>query len=339
MTRRTVLMLLASGCLLATPWLAGVPARAAARRYGVNLSLNALDPARTPAALRETARAGASSVHVTVFWAHVQPQPGAFQWGAYDRFFEGVRTLRLDPVVQLAYATQWNTTAPPEERNRARREHYPPADLGAWERYVTAVVTRYRDVVDAWEVWNEPDLKYFWGGTPAEYARLLAVASQAIRKADPGARVLMGGLALAGRGSNTGFFRAILADADHPAAASFDVANFHHYGTAAEAKKRFDFMRGELTRAGADGRPLWVTETGYSSFRRFQEDPAYTGPEGQARWLEDTLPLLLRLGVERVFWFQTLDDRVPRGRFAMHGLFNRDGTAKPALEALRRVAR
>lgn len=49
-------------------------------------------------------------------------------------------------------------------------------------------------------MWNEPDLPGFWLGTASQYAQLLAVTYNAIKRADPNAQVLLGGLALGGLG-------------------------------------------------------------------------------------------------------------------------------------------
>lgn len=79
----------------------------------------------------------------------------------------------------------------------------------AWGRFVFTTVNRYKpggvlagahgwgpDVgVRVWEIWNEPDLSFFWDGTHQEYARLLKVAYLAAKQADPQAQVMFGGLA------------------------------------------------------------------------------------------------------------------------------------------------
>jgi hypothetical protein len=80
-----------------------------------------------------------------------------------------------------------------------------------WAAFVYQAVARYRPGgaasrevpgwpagrgVRDWEIWNEPDLSFFWSGSAADYARLLRVAAIAARQADPQARILFGGLAI-----------------------------------------------------------------------------------------------------------------------------------------------
>jgi hypothetical protein len=73
-----------------------------------------------------------------------------------------------------------------------------------WARFVENAVQRYKPGGTAgrnvryWEIWNEPDLCHFWGGSPQDYARMLKVGYLVIKNRDPQATVLWGGLAIHG---------------------------------------------------------------------------------------------------------------------------------------------
>ena len=236
----------------------------------------------------------------------------------------------LDPIVAranqnnqrilgiLGYATQWSTTAPSTETRLAQREHYPPASYDAWSRYIFSTVSRYKSSVHHWEIWNEPDVgstpdathtcNGFWCGTAPQYAQLLSVAYKAIKSADPTATVLLGGLALGGTEQNTNFLFDILTDPTFPATESFDIMNFHVYGSKTEALRRMNFVKSELAFGGATPRPIWITEFGYGSDPAVQNVAPYFGGEsGQAAYLRDLAPYILSLGAQRVFWFQLAD--------------------------------
>jgi hypothetical protein len=289
------------------------PAELAAqdRRYGVSLSFG-YGPWVEPA-FRLAAEARIGMVRAVLNWQVVEPEPGRYDWQTFDLMMDAARTSGLHLVGGLGFATAWNTTAPPSVTRQGERLMYPPADLETWRRYVTRLVTRYKDVVRAWEVWNEPDLQGFWGGTPAQYAQLLAVTYETVKLTDPTALVLLGGLSLGGSPGrlNERFLDEILADPAYPAARYFDVAAFHHYGASAEARRRMEYVKGALARASAGTKPVWVTEAGYPSDAASQRLPGYQDPnpqQAQARWLQDILPLLLQLGAEKVFWFQLSDN-------------------------------
>ena len=50
--------------------------------------------------------------------------------------------------------------------------------------------------VTHWEMWNEPDVPFFWDANQTDYARLLKVGYLATKHADPAARVIFGALAM-----------------------------------------------------------------------------------------------------------------------------------------------
>jgi endo-1,4-beta-mannosidase len=157
----------------------------------------------------------------------------------------------------LAYSTTWSTSAPPDPPENLT--HYPPPDVTEWARYVAAVVTRYKGDVHHWEVWNEPDLAEFWNGTPAQYAALLAVTSSTIKQIDPTATIVLGGQAfqdLPGHPASE-----ILADADYPAAANFDIAALHYYLPPEQAPEHFEEFKTALSRFGIGDRPIPTAAT------------------------------------------------------------------------------
>ena len=124
------------------------------------------------------------------------------------------------------------------------------------------------------------------------------MAHDAIKRANPNAQVVLGGLSLGGTEGalDEDFFENILADAQYPAAKYFDIANFHHYGTLDEARRRMQYVQGALAKVGAAVKPVSITEVGYGSDRSGQDMRQYQGKEGQAAWLRDMFPALLKLG-------------------------------------------
>jgi xylan 1,4-beta-xylosidase len=75
----------------------------------------------------------------------------------------------------------------------------PPADLDKYANIARHIVLHYnrgwdhgfQDLVRYWEVWNEPDFKVFWTGTPQQYYELYEKTARAVKSADPHA--LIGG--------------------------------------------------------------------------------------------------------------------------------------------------
>ena len=66
--------------------------------------------------------------------------------------------------------------------------------LAAWDRYVAALVERYKGQIDEWEIWNEPALHKKQDNSNT-YADLLMRTASTIKKHQPNARILGFGMA------------------------------------------------------------------------------------------------------------------------------------------------
>ena len=89
-----------------------------------------------------------------------------------------------------------------------------PADYGKFAEICKHIVMHYNDGwangfrygIRYWEIWNEPDIKIFWKGTPEQYFKLYENTANAIKTLDQSLKV--GGPALAGnRAFLTNFLR------------------------------------------------------------------------------------------------------------------------------------
>ena len=80
-----------------------------------------------------------------------------------------------------------------------------PSDYGKFAEICKHIVMHYnqgwangfRYGIRYWEIWNEPDIKIFWKGTPEQYFRLYDTVARALKAVDTGVKV--GGPALAGK--------------------------------------------------------------------------------------------------------------------------------------------
>jgi hypothetical protein len=274
--------------------------------YGVSFGANEADDL-APAALEWAHSAHVRWVRLGVYWQTIEPQPGQLDWSRYDALLQRAQQAQMNVLGVLGYATRWSNRAPADALGDLTRN--PPADDTAWLRYVSNVVQRYQGQIHTWEVWNEPDLPHFWGGTPAEYAHLLAITYTTIKSLDPTATVVLGGLGFhdfEGQVPDE-FLVNILNDPAYPAGHYFDVASIHHFGSTDQAIQRLTLLRTRLNEAGLGDRPVWITETGQASDPELTYAPDFAGLDGQAAWLRLMLPTLVGLGADRVFWFQLYD--------------------------------
>lgn len=176
----------------------------------------------------------------------------------------------------------------PKNDKKGRGSYLPeyrcnPSDWMAYQTFVQKVVERYdgdgiEDMPDLtmpikfWEIMNEPDLQYqnnmapkdgsnslnFYKQGPDEYAQLLIKTSEPIRLADPEAKILIAGAAGADE-RMLRFYQGVFTNKDTLTA--FDIGNIH---CISNDQKTNDFnvapYKSMLEKAGAPGKPIWVTE-------------------------------------------------------------------------------
>ena len=164
-------------------------------------------------------------------WSNVQKRRNAgFNFASYDlQVYElALHRIRFFPV--LMYAPRWGAA-------KTTRGHggtvQPPADDRLFAKFAAAAVRRYGpggsfwrshprlppEPISDWQVWNEPNLPYYWGGhtNPAAYTRLLKATYLAIKQVDRHADVITAGMPYFGTGpSAPSFYQAMMRDGAEP---------------------------------------------------------------------------------------------------------------------------
>ena len=183
--------------------------------------------------------------------------------------------------------------------------------LAAWQRYVTALVTHFRDRVETYKVWNEPDLCAFWKPhtpDPLDYARLVEATAVVVRRHQPEARVAVGAAAHGTEAVGLQFLDACFRAGMTRHA---DVVTFHCYRNRPEGQSsaEIEAMRALLRRHGLGHVPLWEGECGCPSVGSDTE--ALAGQPWdeakQATWLLRRLVIDLARVLDLVTYFHASD--------------------------------
>jgi hypothetical protein len=126
-------------------------------------------------------------------WHDVMPARGDYRWKKPDSIVALTEQFGLRLLVRLDGQPGWARAD-----NASVSLDAPPDNLQDFGDYCSAVATRYKGRIAAYEVWNEPNLAREWGGQmpdPAAYVELLKVCYLAIKAADPQAMVISAGMA------------------------------------------------------------------------------------------------------------------------------------------------
>ncbi len=263
--------------------------------------------------------------------SRMQPQRNQFDWNWSDQMVtgfaqRGVNVLGIINGPTPAWAAAGGVGG----------DFFPP-DPQAFAEFARAVVTRYKDHVHYWQIWNEPDNATYWQPqpNPAAYATLLKTVSGAIKAADPRAQVLSAGLV--SPEPATSFLQTL---ADNGAWDSFDIIAIHPYTDPRSPED------GQIASAGVGQvkalaarlgqKPIWATEYGWSTASG-DRNGNQVGEDVQANYLVRGAAMLRAAGVEHVFWYNFKDNHSGDGLGLLrYGAGNTDyGQPKPSLLAFR----
>lgn len=132
-------------------------------------------------------------IRVDLPWATVQSKQGAaYDWTDFDRIASAARARGLKIDATLGDVPGWARSSACLGDFRC-----PPADDSRFAAFAAAAARHYGPMgLDTWEVWNEPNIES-WAPAPdpAAYEKLLEATSKALRAVQPGAFVILGGLA------------------------------------------------------------------------------------------------------------------------------------------------
>jgi hypothetical protein len=164
--------------------------------HGGGAALPAGDPTQwTAQSLQAMKDAGMTWIRIEIGWQAVEWSQGTLDWSYIDPMVNLAQGYGFKILGLVTYAPDWATTG------NTPTMHGSPTDPTQFAEFASAAATHYQGKINAWEVWNEPNIREFWGPTPdvARYATLLEVTYQAIKAVDPSSTVLSGGLSSAGQ--------------------------------------------------------------------------------------------------------------------------------------------
>ncbi len=197
----------------------------------------------------------------------VQGGKPVYDFSIVDRIIDTYLARGIHPYLEIGFMPEAMTSAPADVpyyrpwqagvdyEGLPSGWSYPPRDFRQWAELVYQWtrhnVQRYgRTEVARWyfEVWNEPNLDFYWRGTPQDFYRLHDFGVDAVRRALPDARV--GGPDVAGSGGAfmDGFLRHITTGTNYATGkvgTPTDFLSFHAKGQPAmvDGHVRMDISR------------------------------------------------------------------------------------------------
>ncbi len=182
---------------------------------------------------------------------------------------------------------------------------YPPSDIAEFRRYVNAVVSRYGNRIDAYEVWNEPNLFVKVSESLADLVDMTEIVHSAVKDRGLSSLVLTPSTTMRTGTAVYPFFSEYLvrlAERGWPV----DGYTFHTYPRAAggpeQRAQSIALFKEMLALAKAPTKPIWDTEINYGLGGLDETRREINGAQAQG-YLAQTFIDAARYGVEQVDWY------------------------------------
>jgi hypothetical protein len=313
-------------------------------------------------------RGGVESLRIPINWATVQPtQGGKFEWAATDGEIESAANAGLDVLPFLGGAPTWAvsqvTVAGTGGQIKTPSKLPVTGTAGSgWSGFLTAAVARYgpngtfwsehptvpKRPIRTWQIWNEPNFKYFIAKpNPTEYGKLVALSYKALKAADPGSNAILAGLFARPKGARTAsgkhkslnwfgtdFLEKMYKTVPGIRSKFAGVALHPYTYYFQELTPEIEELRHVLAKNHDAAKGLFITELGWSSEKPSSSNLFNKGEAGQAQQMKGAFNLFKKKQatwrIQRVYWF-SVDDLAGACNFCGgSGLFGEGFKPKPA---------
>lgn len=307
--------------------------------------------------LDKIAYAGSKWVRIDFKWSSIMSGgPTSYNWTPYDNFVSLANQHNLKILGTIDYTPAW------ARPSSCTSMYCPPANNQDYANFAAVAAHRYAPMgVHAWEIWNEPNQgDQFWlpRANAVAYTDMLKRSYPAIKNQDPGATVVLGGLAPCGaygawcnnrenpvsflqevyNDGGTGYFDAIgwhpYTSSTHPIDYAADWSAWYEmYGSV---KSTYPNVRNLMSAHGDTNKKIWMTEFGFYTDATNDGSNRNTTPAQQATLLSQAYTLIKGYNwAGPLFWFKDVDGSQYNDTY---GLYDINDAAKPSLSAYMQTA-
>jgi hypothetical protein len=330
------------------------PAQAVVTGIAAGYVLSTMNERQIRDYFSEMNKLGLTWVRFDMDWSRIQSAgPTSYKWTEIDTVVRLANEYNIQILAILGYAPKWAA-----KENCVSGHLCAPNNPESFGNFASVAVNRYKDSIWAWEIWNEPNMNYFWSpkANGTEYAKVLRVGYSAIKSAQPEALVVSGGLSPVTNSGTTvnplvfieqiylaggkGYFDAV---GHHPYTYSLSPSSILPWNHWYQMYKIYDIMNLN----GDAGKKIWITEfgapTGGAGSGRelgainFSYGRDYLTQNAQAETMTALINEAAKISewLGPVFWYSLVDinsnSSDPEGHF---GLITSNNKYKPAYNIL-----
>lgn len=158
------------------------------RELATNIDLRLFSQADAVEVASTLADTGFGFARQEFSWAEIEPQPGQFNWDAYDIIVNSMSSEGIAVIAVVVDAPDWAIAG-----DVVQSENQPPSNADDLETFMRELTSRYGEDIPFVQFWDRPNLASQWGGRPAtgpEFEPYLAAAFYGARDGNPEIRVI-----------------------------------------------------------------------------------------------------------------------------------------------------
>ncbi len=140
------------------------------------------------------AELGVKHARCQTAWNRCETEKGRYNFAWLDDVVDQLLRRGIRPWLSFVYGNPlYMNDIPHPSAVGCAPTAFGPECLAAWKRYVGATTEHFRNRVDTYEIWNEPNIDSFWyptQATGANYAELVRETAEVIRGVQPEAKII-----------------------------------------------------------------------------------------------------------------------------------------------------
>ena len=237
-------------------------------------------------------------IRIGTLWSQIEKEKGVYNWVRLDSVINNAQENNLNILLLISYGNRIYLNDSLKTDNFVSDSKLFTNDLFIpYEKFLKRLITRYKNKIYHFEIWNEPDLENHWRGLQSDYFKLLKLSYNVIKDIHPNSFVLNGGIS----GKNIDSWFNLLSNQYSD---FFDIFNFHLYKHCNKKVGLYNnYLKEVIKITNKMKKPIWITETGLA---KKNDISTYCGGYSQKTQISETIRRLLinkNYGIEKTFIF------------------------------------
>ena len=226
----------------------------------------------------------------TFYWRNIEKTRNNIDFSDYDDFVDMANMEGKKIIALLGYEAPWLYNS------KKTKKYISQENIPLFLNYVEETVRHFKDRVDVWQIWNEPNFT-FWKGPRKEFFELSRLTTLKIKEVDPDAFIIGGVFWRAPRAFIRDMYKAGAMD-------NLDGLAFHPYAVdPIGSMKIYDKFLDVLSEINYQG-PVWITEMGYPTAGWY---PTKVSLEEQPSYVVKTITGAAGRGARVLLWYEFAD--------------------------------